>query len=60
MSTEIMDGLASVEGESIQERADDFDKADMMEVSSGGDDKVNQKKDEGKLSVIYVDLTNSD
>jgi pre-mRNA-splicing factor CDC5/CEF1 len=60
MSTEIMDGLASVEGESIQERADDFDKADMMEVSSGGDDKVNQKKDEGKLPVIYVDLTNSD
>jgi pre-mRNA-splicing factor CDC5/CEF1 len=55
-----MDGLASVEGESIQERADDFDKADMMEVSSGGDDKVNQKKDEGKLPVIYVDLTNSD
>ncbi|KAJ6951587.1 hypothetical protein NC653_040895 [Populus alba x Populus x berolinensis] len=39
MSTEIMDGLASVEGESIQERADDFDKADMMQVSSGGDDK---------------------
>ncbi|KAG6738352.1 hypothetical protein POTOM_057966 [Populus tomentosa] len=64
MSTEIMDGLASVEGESIQERADDFDKADMMQVSSGGDDKVNrddkvnQMKDEGKVPVI--DLTNSD
>ncbi|KAL9381849.1 hypothetical protein Peur_024884 [Populus x canadensis] len=58
MSTEIMDGLASVEGESIQERADDYDKADMMEVSSGGDDKVNQMKDEGKLPVI--DLTNSE
>ncbi|KAJ6951105.1 hypothetical protein NC653_040466 [Populus alba x Populus x berolinensis] len=27
MSTEIMDGLASVDGESIQERADDFDKS---------------------------------
>ncbi|KAJ6854706.1 hypothetical protein NC651_039607 [Populus alba x Populus x berolinensis] len=58
MSTEIMDGLASFEGESIQERADDFDKPDMMQVSSGGDDKVNQMKDEGKVPVI--DLTNSD
>ncbi|KAF9661399.1 hypothetical protein SADUNF_Sadunf19G0064700 [Salix dunnii] len=59
MRTEIIDGLASVEGESIQERADGFDKADVIQVSNGGDDKVNQKKDEGKLPVIDVDLTNS-
>ncbi|KAJ6744328.1 hypothetical protein OIU79_030614 [Salix purpurea] len=47
MRTEIMDGLASVEGESIQERADGFDKADVIQVSNGRDDKVNQMKDEG-------------
>ncbi|KAI5566753.1 hypothetical protein POPTR_013G046300v4 [Populus trichocarpa] len=29
-------------------------------VSSGGDDKVNQLKDEGKLPVIVVDLTSSE
>ncbi|KAJ6292036.1 hypothetical protein OIU76_024020 [Salix suchowensis] len=60
MRTEIMDGLASVEGESIQERADGFDKADVIQVSNGGDDKVNQMKDEGKLPVIDVDLTDSE
>ncbi|KAJ6292030.1 hypothetical protein OIU76_024014 [Salix suchowensis] len=59
MRTEIMDGLASVEGESIQERADGFDKADVIQVSNGRDDKVNQMKDEGKLPVIDVDLTDS-
>jgi pre-mRNA-splicing factor CDC5/CEF1 len=31
-----------------------------MQVSSGGDDKVNQLKDEGKLPVIVVDLTSSE
>ncbi|KAJ6292039.1 hypothetical protein OIU76_024023 [Salix suchowensis] len=60
MRTEIMDGLASVEGESIQERADGFDKADVIQVSNGRDDKVNQMKDEGKLPVIDVDLTDSE
>ncbi|KAJ6744332.1 hypothetical protein OIU79_030618 [Salix purpurea] len=60
MRTKIMVGLASVEGESIQERADGFDKADVIQVSNGGDDKVNQMKDEGKLPVIDVDLTNSE
>ncbi|KAB5512045.1 hypothetical protein DKX38_029073 [Salix brachista] len=60
MRTEIMVGLASVEGESIQERADGFDKADVIQVSNGGDDKVNQMKDEGKLPVIDVDLTDSE
>ncbi|KAJ6697384.1 hypothetical protein OIU85_003728 [Salix viminalis] len=60
MRTEIVDGLASVEGESIQERADGFDKADVIQVSNGRDDKVNQMKDEGKLPVIDVDLTNSE
>ncbi|KAJ6292029.1 hypothetical protein OIU76_024013 [Salix suchowensis] len=43
MRTEIMVGLASVEGESIQERADGFDKADMIQVSNGGDDKGNSE-----------------
>ncbi|KAB5512043.1 hypothetical protein DKX38_029071 [Salix brachista] len=57
---EIMDGLASVEGESIQERAGGFDKADVIQVSNGRDDKVNQMKDEGKLPVIDVDLTDSE
>ncbi|KAB5512044.1 hypothetical protein DKX38_029072 [Salix brachista] len=60
MRTEIMVGLASVEGESIQERADGFDKADVIQVSNGEDDKVNQMKDEGKLPVIDVDLTDSE
>ncbi|KAF9660795.1 hypothetical protein SADUNF_Sadunf19G0000800 [Salix dunnii] len=60
MRTEIMDGLAIVEGESIQERADGFVKADVIQVSNGGDDKVNQMKDEGKLPVTDVDLTNSE
>ncbi|KAJ6744329.1 hypothetical protein OIU79_030615 [Salix purpurea] len=60
MRTEIMDGLASVEGESIQERADGFDKADVIQVSNGRDDKVNQMKDEGKLPVVDVDLTDSE
>ncbi|KAB5512020.1 hypothetical protein DKX38_029048 [Salix brachista] len=60
MRTEIMDGLASVEGESIRERADGFDKADVIQVSNGRDDKVNQMKDEGKLPVIDVDLTDSE
>ncbi|KAJ6349325.1 hypothetical protein OIU77_006834 [Salix suchowensis] len=60
MRTEIMEGLASVEGESIQERADGFDRADVIQVSNGRDDKVNQMKDEGKLPVIDVDLTDSE
>ncbi|KAB5512046.1 hypothetical protein DKX38_029074 [Salix brachista] len=60
MRTEIMVGLASVEGESIQERADGFDEADVIQVSNGRDDKVNQMKDEGKLPVIDVDLTDSE
>uniref|UniRef100_A0A6N2KGA1 Uncharacterized protein n=1 Tax=Salix viminalis TaxID=40686 RepID=A0A6N2KGA1_SALVM len=60
MRTEIMDCLASVEGESIQERADGFDKADVIQVSNGGGDKVNEMKDEGKLPVIDVDLTDSE
>ncbi|KAI5566752.1 hypothetical protein POPTR_013G046300v4 [Populus trichocarpa] len=59
--TEVMkDSSAAIEGESIQERVDGFATADVMQVSSGGDDKVNQLKDEGKLPVIVVDLTSSE
>jgi pre-mRNA-splicing factor CDC5/CEF1 len=59
--TEVMkDSSAAIEGESIQERVDGFATADVMQVSSGGDDKVNQMKDEGKLPVIVVDLTSSE
>ncbi|KAL9379223.1 hypothetical protein Peur_027705 [Populus x canadensis] len=59
--TEVMkDSSAATEGESIQERVDGFATADVMQVSSGGDDKVNQMKDEGKLPVIVVDLTSSE
>ncbi|KAG6750679.1 hypothetical protein POTOM_045187 [Populus tomentosa] len=61
MITEVMkDSSAAIEGESIQERVDGFATADVMQVSSGGDDKVNQMKDEGKLPVIVVDLTSSE
>jgi pre-mRNA-splicing factor CDC5/CEF1 len=59
--TEVMkDSSAAIEGESIQERVDGFATADVMQVSSGGDDKVNQLKDEGKLPVTVVDLTSSE
>ncbi|KAJ6974776.1 cell division cycle 5-like protein [Populus alba x Populus x berolinensis] len=61
MITEVMkDSSAAIEGESIQERVDGFATADVMQVSSGGDDKVNQMKGEGKLPVIVVDLTSSE
>ncbi|KAJ6694100.1 hypothetical protein OIU85_004843 [Salix viminalis] len=54
------DSSAAIEGESIQERVDGFAHADVMQVSSGRDDKANQMKDEGKLPVMNVDLTNSE
>ncbi|KAJ6762976.1 CELL DIVISION CYCLE 5-LIKE PROTEIN [Salix purpurea] len=61
MITKVMkDSSAAIEGESIQERVDGFAHADVMQVSSGRDDKVNQMKDEGKLPVMIVDLTNSE
>ncbi|KAJ6757395.1 hypothetical protein OIU74_026617 [Salix koriyanagi] len=61
MITKVMkDSSAAIEGESIQERVDGFSHADVMQVSSGRYDKVNQMKDEGKLPVMIVDLTNSE
>ncbi|KAJ6434219.1 hypothetical protein OIU84_017841 [Salix udensis] len=61
MITKVMkDSSAAIEGESIQERVDGFAHADVMQVSSGRDDTVNQMKDEGKLPVMIVDLTNSE
>uniref|UniRef100_A0A6N2LWW8 Uncharacterized protein n=1 Tax=Salix viminalis TaxID=40686 RepID=A0A6N2LWW8_SALVM len=61
MITKVMkDSSAAIEGESIQERVDGFAHADVMQVSSGRDDKVNQMKDEGKLPVMIVDLTKSE